>query len=289
MKRVMVQVGYAFAVLCGLLAVICGGEVHAEPTHLMATVIDRYGNQHQVERFAYQGRQEIEVYIGDQRRIMPFPLIDRIRFDGEHGDEEQVVSISMRSGKLQSGTMRGGGAAPHPDAVGGGSSGRRFTGATKLGPFFILVNDVREIILRHPAGEGVPQEQILKATIITLEGKRFEVVDLRFRGKQRLDFFRGRNKRFIPLGKVEKIDFDDSGAAEEYRPMTATYWNGRTVMGTVDASTVRLSGETDKSYYERVNAALIGRTRSGLFSMGMHHIKQIRFHVEKEGEEPAEK
>lgn len=290
MKRAMVQGGYAFVVICGLLVAAWSIDAYAEPASQKATVIDRYGNQHQVERFTYQGRLDLEIYLGDQRRMVPFELIDRIRFEGEHGDEEQAVSIILRSGKSEKGVMlSGGGAMPHQDAVGGGGSGRRFTGVTGLGPFFILLNDVREVIYRHPEGEETPEEQILKATIITLEGKRFEVMDLRFRGKQRLDFFRGRNKRFIPLDKVEKIDFDDSGAAEEYRPITATYWNGRTVMGTVDASTVRLSGETDKSYYERVNAALMGKTQTGLFSMGMHHIKQIRFHPAKRGEEQVDK
>ncbi|MGB1718457.1 MAG: hypothetical protein ACPHO6_09890 [Candidatus Latescibacterota bacterium] len=231
-----------------------------------------------MERFTYQGRQDIEIYIDDQRRILSFDLVDRMRFEGEPGDEEQVVSLQMRSGKRERGTViSGGGAAPHQDAIGGGGSGRRFTGVTSLGPFFILVGDVREVILQHPEGEEIPQELVLEATIITLEGKRFEVGDLRFRGKQRLDFFRGRNKRFIPLERVDKIDFDDSGAAEEFRPITATYWNGRTVMGTVDAGIVRLSGETDKSFYDRVNAALTGRTSAGPFSMGMHDIKQIRF------------
>ena len=247
-----------------------------------AVVVDRYGNQHEVERFTYQGRQEIEVYFSDQRRILSFDLVDRMRFEGEPSDEEQVVSLQMRSGKREKGTViSGGGAAPHQDAIGGGGSGRRFTGVTSLGPFFILVGDVREVILQHPEGEAIPQELVLKAMVITLEGKRFEVEDLRFRGKQRLDFFRGRNKRFIPLERVDKIDFDDNGAAEELRPMTATYWNGRTVMGTVDAGIVRLSGETDKSFHDRVNAALTGRTPAGPFSVGMHHIKQIRFKKEK--------
>ncbi len=251
-----------------------------------AVVVDRYGNQHQVERFAYQGRQEIEVYIDDQRRMLSFALIDRMRFDGEPSDEEQSVAIRMRSGKrVQGVVISGGGAAPHQDAIGGGGSGRRFTGATSLGPFFILVGDVREVILQHPEGEEVPEELILRATIITLEGQRFEVEDLRFRGKQRLDFLRGRNKRFIPLDKVDKIDFDDSGAAEELRPITATYWNGRTVMGTVEASIVRLSGETDKSYYERVNAALTGPTPAGPYSIGKHHVKQIRFKEREAGTE----
>ena len=269
-RELFVALKLAF-VLVGTL--LCGVTWSAD-----AVVVDRYGNQHKVERFTYQSRQEIEVYINDQRRILPFDLVDRMRFEGEPGDEEQVVSLQMRSGKREKGTViSGGGSAPHQDAIGGGGSGRRFTGVTSLGPFFILVGDVREVILQHPEGEAIPQELVLKATIITLEGKRFEVEDLRFRGKQRLDFFRGRNKRFIPLKRVDKIDFDDSGAAEELRPMTATYWNGRTVMGTVDAGIVRLSGETDKSFYDRVNAALTGRTPAGPFSVGMHHIKQIRF------------
>ena len=273
-REVVVALKLAF-VLVGTL--LCGVTWSAD-----AVVVDRYGNQHKVERFTYQSRQEIEVYINDQRRILPFDLVDRMRFEGEPGDEEQVVSLQMRSGKREKGTViSGGGSAPHQDAIGGGGSGRRFTGVTSLGPFFILVGDVREVILQHPEGEAIPQELVLKATIITLEGKRFEVEDLRFRGKQRLDFFRGRNKRFIPLKRVDKIDFDDSGAAEELRPMTATYWNGRTVMGTVDAGIVRLSGETDKSFYDRVNAALTGRTPAGPFSVGMHHIKQIRFKKEE--------
>jgi len=273
-REVVVALKLAF-VLVGTL--LCGVTWSAD-----AVVVDRYGNQHKVERFTYQGRQEIEIYINGQRRILSFDLVDRMRFEGEPSDEEQVISLQMRSGKREKGTVvSGGGAAPHQDAIGGGGSGRRFTGVTSLGPFFILIGDVREVILQHPEGADIPQELVLKATIITLEGKRFEVEDLRFRGKQRLDFFRGRNKRFIPLERVDKIDFDDSGAAEELRPMTATYWNGRTVMGTVDAGIVRLSGETDKSFYDRVNAALTGRTPAGPFSVGMHHIKQIRFKKEE--------
>ena len=211
-REIVVALKFAF-VLVGTL--LCGVTWSAD-----AVVVDRYGNQHKVERFTYQGRQEIEIYIADQRRILPFDLVDRMRFEGEPSDEEQVVSLQMRSGKREKGTViSGGGAAPHQDAIGGGGSGRRFSGVTSLGPFFILVGDVREVILQHPEGEAIPQELVLKATIITLEGKRFEVEDLRFRGKQRIVFFRGRNKRFIPLERVDKIDFDDSGAAEELRPM----------------------------------------------------------------------
>ncbi len=66
-------------------------------------------------------------------------------------------------------------------------------------------------------------------------------------------------------------------------------------MGTVEASTVRLSGETDKSYFERVNKAFTGKVGSGPFGIGMHAIRHIRFQKDKAavgmemGEEPAVK
>ncbi|MEE3233805.1 MAG: hypothetical protein VX294_06530 [Candidatus Latescibacterota bacterium] len=266
---------------CFIFLFLANGA-HASPK-IEATVIDRFGNQHQVRELTYQGRQELEVYIGDQRRLMSLFLIDRLRFEGESGDEQQEVSFFMRSGKSLSGFMfSGGNSMPHQDAVGGGGSGRRFIGVTPLGPFFILLSDVREIIFAHDNKSVLSQEVVLTAIVITLQGKRYEVSDLRFRGKQRLDFFRGRKKRFIPLEKVTRIDFDDSGASEEYRPITAIYRSGRTVMGTVDASTVRLAGETDRSYHDRVQAALTGEMTSGPFSIGMHQVKQIRFEEEKD-------
>ena len=243
-----------------------------------ATVIDRFGNQHQVRSLTFQGRQELEVYIGDQRRSISLLLLNSLRFEGDGRDEQQEVSFFMRSGKSVSGYMNtGGNSMPHQDAVGGTGSGRKFIGITSLGPFFILLSDVREIIFRHEDESILPQEIILKATVITLQGKSYEVSNLRFRGKQRLDFFRGRKKRFIPLDRVNRIDFDDSGASEEQRPITAIYHSGRTVMGTVDASTVRMAGETDRNFHARVHAALTGETSSGPFSLGMHLIKQIRF------------
>ena len=58
-------------------------------------------------------------------------------------------------------------------------------------------------------------------------------------------------------------------------------------MGTVEASLVRLSGETDKSYFERVNRAFTGVVGSSPFAIGMHDIKHIRFRQDKD-EESAE-
>ena len=261
-----------------LLASLWTVAVDAGPSPLKATIIDRYGNQHEVDKFTFQGRQDLEIYVQGQRRLVALNRVAKLRFEGERGDEEQRVVLSLRNGGEEHGMIvTGGSSSPHQDAVGGGSSGRRFAGVTDLGPFFILASDVREVILRHPLGEEPPKDRVLKATIITLEGKRYEVENLRFRGKQRLDFYRGRNKRFIPLAKVERIDFQDGAAGDEFRPITATYWTGKTVMGVVEASIVRLSGETDKSYFERVNQALTGRMDSGTFAIGMHAIKQIRF------------
>ena len=268
-----------------LLAVLWASAGWAATSPLKATIIDRYGNQHQVDKFTFQGRRDLEIYVEGQRQLMPLAKVSRLRFEGERGDEEQRVVILLRNGGEVDAVMQtGSSSSPHQDAVGGGSSGRRFAGVTNLGPFFILASDVREVVLRHPVGELPPEEKVLKATIITTEGKRFEVENVLFRGKQRLDFYRGRNKRFIPLAKVERIDFQDGGVGDEFRPITAVYWTGKTVMGTVEASTVRLSGETDKSYFERVNQAFTGQMGSGSFTIGMHAIKHIRFREDKDDE-----
>ena len=53
-------------------------------------------------------------------------------------------------------------------------------------------------------------------------------------------------------------------------------------MGTVEASLVRLSGETDKSYFERVNRAFTGVVGSSPFAIGMHDVKHIRFRQDKD-------
>ena len=271
-----------------LLTALWASASGAATSPLKATLIDRYGNQHQVEKFTFQGRQDLEIYFQGQRRLVGLVKVARLRFEGERSDEEQDVVLEFRNGVREKGKMvTGGSSSPHQDAVGGGSSGRRFAGVTELGPFFILASDVQEIVLRHPVGEEPPAEKILKATIITTNGRRFEVENLRFHGKKRLDFFKGRNKRFIPLDKVARIDFGDGGTGDEFRPITATYWSGKTVMGTVEASLVRLSGETDKSYFERVNQAFTGVMGSSPFAIGMHDVKHIRFRKDSD-EENAE-
>ena len=269
-------------IAAAVFAVLWATTVTAATSPLRATIIDRYGNQHDVAKFTFQGRQDLEVYFQGQRRLVALSRIARLSFEGERGDEEQRIVMSLRNGGVETGQMiTGGSSSPHQDAVGGGTSGRRFAGVTDLGPFFILASDVREIILRYPTGESPPADKMLNATIVTTEGKIYEIEDLRFRGKQRLDYLKGRNKRFIPLTKVARIDFEDGAFGDEFRAITATYWTGKTVMGMVETSTVRLSGETEKSYFNRVNQAFAGRMGSGSFAIGMHAVKQIRFKIEQ--------
>ncbi len=87
-----------------LLFLVLVGGIEAS-FGIEAKVIDRFGNQHNVRELTYQGRQELEVYIGGQRRRMSLLLIERLRFEGESRDERQEVSFSMRSGKALSGYM----------------------------------------------------------------------------------------------------------------------------------------------------------------------------------------
>ena len=76
---------------------------------------------------------------------MPLQKVARVRFEGERGDEEQRIVLVLRNGSEEKAVMQtGSSSSPHQDAVGGGSSGRRFTGLTNLGPFSILGSDVRD-------------------------------------------------------------------------------------------------------------------------------------------------
>ena len=77
-----------------LLASLWTVAADAGPSPLKATIIDRYGNQHQVDKFTFQGRQDLEVYVEGQRRLMALDRVARLRFEGERGDEEQRVVLS---------------------------------------------------------------------------------------------------------------------------------------------------------------------------------------------------
>ncbi|MFA6111505.1 MAG: hypothetical protein WDA75_22330 [Candidatus Latescibacterota bacterium] len=274
--------------LTGLLLVLWGaaGSWAASPP-LKATVIDRAGVQHQVDRFVVQDRLDLEYYVAGHRRIVPLREIDRFRYEGDRGDEEQTVIVILRSGKQETGVaLTGSNMAPHGDASGSGAGISRLTGMTPLGPFSILTSEVREVILRHPESEPPPAARVLKATVVAVDGKRFELEEVRFRGSERLEYNLGRKPRFVDLTKVSVIDFDDVGPGVEERPVTILLWSGRTIQGTVDASTVRLGGENDRNYFERVNAAFTGRGAAGAFGIGAHAVKQVRFQAVEEPAKP---
>jgi hypothetical protein len=279
------------AFLLGVLlatALLGSGACWAISSSLKATLVDRAGNHHEVEKLTYQDRLNIEYYVEGQRRLVPMLNIDRLRLEGDARDEEQTIVVTLRTGRSETGKiLAGSNVSPHQDALGGGGGASRFTGVTPLGPFDILVRDVREIIMRHPKSLPPAKETVLKATVITLDGKLFEVTGLQYRGKLRMDYNIGNKRRFVSLEKVSRIDFTEEGTRQEMRPVIIIYRSGKTVQGTVEASTVRLSGEMDKSYFERVNAAFTGSTDRGAFSIGMHAIKQIRLKpaVEEEGAE----
>ncbi len=104
----------------------------AVSSQLKAIVVDRFGNQHEVEKFTYQERLEIEYYVGGQRRIVSLLEIDRMHLEGEHGDEEQTIVVTLRTGRRETGSiLSGASVTPHADAVGGGAQvpyGRQYAG-----------------------------------------------------------------------------------------------------------------------------------------------------------------
>lgn len=253
---------------------------------LEATIVDRHGNHHEVQKLVLQGRLQIEYYVGTDRRLVPLADVARLRFEGQSRDEELTVVVSLRSGRQETGSVTTGGSVPHDDAVGGGGGGLRFSGSTSLGPFFISVAEVREVIFASDGAAPAEAEPRLRATVITVDGAVAEVEDVRVRGQRRLNYYLGPRKRFVDLEKVSLLDFPEGTANEEMRPLDISLWSGRTVTGTVEAGTVRLAGETDRAYYDRVQAAITGRTSSGgSFNIGFHAVKQVRFHPQEEPQE----
>jgi hypothetical protein len=49
---------------------------------------------------------------------------------------------------------------------------------------------------------------------------------------------------------------------------------------------VRLGGETDRIYQTRVGAAFTGELTEGLFAIGLHDLKLVRFYPEEEETAP---
>ena len=148
-------------------AAVC--SVAAQQSDIDATVVDRAGNRHEVSKLTYQGGDDIEIYVGNQRRILKMQDADRLKMQGDKNDEEQQVAITLRTGEVINATIfSGSGSSPHQDSFGGGSVMQRFGGVTELGPFLILMSEVSDVLFLHP--EAAEPQVKLKATVINEAG-----------------------------------------------------------------------------------------------------------------------
>lgn len=274
------------------LAAVLGAMSFAAPPRadaadLTATVVDRKGVTHTVRKIEVSGSSQLEYYVDGRRRQVPLEAISRFRIAGASQAEQAPIVVTLRSGRTEEGTIViAAGVTPHDDVVAGsGYVSDRITGSTDLGPLFLPLSDVQEVILHHPEGEVVAAEAALKATIVDMRGRRYDVMDLRYRGEDAFQYTQGRKKRRVELRHVDRLQFGDS-AGGEVRPVTITYRNGKVIQGEVDASTVRLAGEVDHIYYARVDSAFTGRQASGVYAIGLQNVKLVLLHAEEaDGEE----
>jgi len=107
-----------------------------------ATIIDRDGNRFEVQNLELEGQKVLFLMRGDERRKVKFKEIRKIEFTGARSEEEMPVRVTLRDGRLLTGTIY----------VGGGLTGYirgarmvSFTGRTALGKFTIPLRDVREV------------------------------------------------------------------------------------------------------------------------------------------------
>ena len=259
-----------------------------------ATVIDRFGNPHDLTGIKIKDRTQLDYYVGYERRSVGFNRIDKLIVEGAAGDEERPVKLHLRSGRVEVGRLftGGSGTSTAQDIADGSISGGAraptgVSGRTSLGPWRLALDDVREVRFQHPEGDPIPGESpALNAAVVPTHGDLYEVTDLRVGDKQMLRYQRGRRKMTVKLAKADRIQFAEYTSGQEQRPVTITLWSGKTLHGAVDATVARYTGETDKQYARRTGAAVTGKLAVGLFRAGMHEIKLIRFHpvVEEEGE-----
>jgi len=262
---------------------------------ISATVIDRFGNRHDLTGIKIKDRTQLDYYVGYERRSAGFDRIDKLIVEGVAGDEERPVKLHLRTGRVEVGRLftGGSGTSNAQDIADGSISGGAraptgVSGRTSLGPWRLSLDDVREVRFQHPEGDPIPGEApALNAAVVTTHGDLYEVTDLRVGDKQTLRYQRGRRKLTAKLAAVDKIQFAEYTSGQEQRPVTITLWSGKTLHGAVDATVARFAGETDKQYARRTRAAVTGKLATGLFRAGMHEIKLIRFHpaAEEEGEE----
>ena len=251
------------------------GAAATAQSSVEATVIDRLGNRHEVSRLTYQRGMELEYYVGGQRQIGNLADVDWLKVVGETGAEELGIHIRYRSGRLDTGRVYDLSARtpPHGDLSASPLVRGRFEGATELGPFLISLSQVSQVIVRHE-GEAEVGEPALEATVVDLQGKRYEVRGVRYRGGTRFEYLQGRARRSKELSIISQIEFSQESLGSEVRTVTVTFWSGKSAQGMVEAGIARLAGETDRMYADRVGRALTGRTAAAWIEMpGVQHVQ----------------
>ena len=239
-------------------------------------MVDYSGNHHLLGRIEILGKSDMEYYLRERRRIIPFRDIARFRLEGDRGAEERPVLVEFRNGRVENGTIViGNDMALNQEATGVARLSSQVSGSTDLGPFRLRFHDVREIIFQHPESSLV--ELSLSATVVDEQGRLFEVGDLNFRETTALQLNQGSTRRSLGLSEIAKIAFAEASSGLEQRPITVTLWSGKTIQGTVDASTARYSGETDRMFERRVGSAFTGKTATGQFAIGMHDVRLLMF------------
>ena len=261
-------------VLCAVLLV--AGVVSVQAADIEATVVDRKGVRHAVRKLEIRGSTTLEYYVSGKRRRMDMARIERIHIAGTAQDQEAPVTVTLRTGRIEEGTIIiNAGSSPDNDISAGGSHvSDRLTGSTSLGPLFVPLSDVRDVFFVHDENEPIVPDAVT-GSIVDERGRRFAVSDIRYRGDEAFRFQQGRKKRRVALRHVSRLEFGDSPGGE-MRPVKITYRTGRVVQGEVDASTVRMAGEGDHVYRTRVDSAFTGISPSGVaYGIGLKTVMLV--------------
>ena len=261
-------------VLCAVLLV--AGVVPVQAADIEATVVDRQGVRHAVRKLEIRGSTTLEYYVSGKRRRMDMARIERIHIAGTAQDQEAPVTVTLRTGRIEEGTIIiNAGSSPDNDISAGGSHvSDRLTGSTSLGPLFVPLSDVRDVFFVHDENEPIVPDAVT-GSIVDERGRRFAVSDIRYRGDEAFRFQQGRKKRRVALRHVSRLEFGDSPGGE-MRPVKITYRTGRVVQGEVDASTVRMAGEGDHVYRTRVDSAFTGISPSGVaYGIGLKTVMLV--------------